>query len=343
MPKGDFNKVASNFGMGVLQIFRTPFPRNFYGWLLWSANEFFRTNIHHKANFEDVNSKIRDMQNTIYNYFSETHGSVKDGEKNLFDTDYRAMSKNELKRQLKTLNNQIPQPEGEITYFSKLLRHKFKKRKNENNFDHQVEYYKNFWKCCEKILEPETEKVKPNFSETDCVHNFRNILKLKNKHKRFTRSLWVKEFENPTTDFNMQPPTHVEVTKVIMKMKSSAPPCLLDQISVITFKKCPVLRSRLTNILQVAWTAKTFLDVWKSGVTVLAYEKGDAGNLVNFRPITLQPALLIVFTSIMRNKIFNLLRKIDTLKRIFKKGFGRKYQAVSNPSNVYCISQTMQD
>ena len=316
--------------MGVLQIFRTPFPRDFSGWLLWSANEFFSTNIHHKANFEDVNSKIRDMQNTIYNYFSETHG-------------YRAMSKNELKRQLKTLNNQIPQPEGEITYFSKLLRHKFKKRKNENNFDHQVEYYKNFWKCCEKVLEPETEKVKPNFSETDCVHNFRNILKLKNKHKRFTRSLWVKEFENPTTDFNMQPPTHAEVTKVIMKMKSSAPPSLLDQISVIAFRKCPVLRLRLTNILQVAWTAKTFLDVWKSGVTVLAYEKGDAGNLVNFRPITLQPALLIVFTSIMRNRIFNLLRKIDTLKRIFKKGFGRKYQAVLNPSNVYRISQTIQD
>ena len=52
--------------MGVLQIFRTPFPRDFSGWLLWSANEFFSTNIHHKANFEDVNSKIRDMQNTIY-------------------------------------------------------------------------------------------------------------------------------------------------------------------------------------------------------------------------------------------------------------------------------------
>ena len=30
-----------------------------------SAHEFFRTNIHHNANIEDVNSKIRDMQNTI--------------------------------------------------------------------------------------------------------------------------------------------------------------------------------------------------------------------------------------------------------------------------------------
>ena len=43
-----------------------------------------------------MNSEIRDMQNIIYN-----------GEKNPFDTNYRAMSKNELKRQLKTLENQI--------------------------------------------------------------------------------------------------------------------------------------------------------------------------------------------------------------------------------------------
>ena len=39
------------------------------------------------------------------------------------------MSKNDLKRQLKTLKNQIAQPEGEIMYVSKLIRHKFKKLK----------------------------------------------------------------------------------------------------------------------------------------------------------------------------------------------------------------------
>ena len=119
------------------------------------------------------------MQNTIDNYFSDTHGSVKDGEKNPFNTNYRAMSKNELKRQLKTLKNQIPQSEGEIMYVSRLLWHKFKKCKEENNLDHLAGYYKNFWKYCEKVLEPETEKIKPNFSETDCVHYFRNTLKLK--------------------------------------------------------------------------------------------------------------------------------------------------------------------
>ena len=120
---------------------------------------------------------------------------------------------------------------------------------------------------------------------------------MKNQHKRFASPSWMKEFENPTTDFNMQAPTYAEITKVIMKMKLSASPCRLDQISVIAFKKCPALRLRLTNILQTASTAKTFLDVWKSEITVLAYKKGDAVNPENFRSITVQPVLSKVFLS----------------------------------------------
>ena len=53
-------------------------------------------------------------------------------------------------------------------YVSKLLRHKFKKC--INNFDHQAEYYKIFWEYCEKVWEPEIEKVKPNLYEADCAH-----------------------------------------------------------------------------------------------------------------------------------------------------------------------------
>ena len=143
-------------------------------------------------------------------------------------------------------------------YISKLIQHKFKKHKEENNFTHKAEYCKNFWKYWEKVLEPETEKVKPNFSDTDCAHYFRNTLKLKNKHKRFKRPSWMKEFANLTTDFNIQPTAYAEGIKVLLKMKSSTSPCPLDQISVIAFKKCPVLRSRLINILQTAWTAKIF-------------------------------------------------------------------------------------
>ena len=178
---------------------------------------------------------------------------------------------------------------------------------------------KNFWKPCDKVLEPETEMVKPNFSEINCVHYFRNTLKC------FTRPSWMKEFENPTTDFNMQPPTYVEVTKFIMKMKPSTSPCPLDQISVIAFKKFLVLSSCLTNICQIAWTAKTLHYVWKSEVTVLAYKKGDAQIQRTFvqSPCNLYyrkyllPSFEIDFSTSLRKK--------NTLKRIFKKVFGRLF------------------
>ena len=60
----------------------------------------------------------------------------------------------------------------------------------------------------------------------------------------------MKELKNPTTYFNMRLPTYTEVTKLIMNMKRSESPCFLDQICVITFNKCPVLRWLLSNILQ---------------------------------------------------------------------------------------------
>ena len=82
-------------------------------------------------------------------------------------------------------------------------------------------------------------------------------------------------------------------------MKSSTLPCPLDQVSVIAFKKCPILRSHPTKIIQSAWKIRTFPKSWKSGITVLAYNKGDPNEPETFRPITLQPILSKIFTSVI--------------------------------------------
>ena len=100
----------------------------------------------------------------------------------------------------------------------------------------------------------------------------------------------MKTFKDSTINFNLKPPTYAEITKIISKMKSSALPCPLDQISVVAFKKCPILCSHLTKIIQLAWKARTFPKPWKSGVTVLAYKKGDPNEPENFYPIALQPS-----------------------------------------------------
>ena len=103
-------------------------------------------------------------------------------------------------------------------------------------------------------------------------------------------SIVEKTSKDPTINFNLKPPTYAEITKIISKMKSSALPCPLDQISVVAFKKCPILCSHLTKIIQLAWKARTFPKLWKSGVTVLAYKKGDPNEPENFYPIALQPS-----------------------------------------------------
>ena len=46
-----------------------------------SANEFFRSNLHHNNEILDIDNEINLMQSTIYNYFSEHHGVVNDGKK----------------------------------------------------------------------------------------------------------------------------------------------------------------------------------------------------------------------------------------------------------------------
>ena len=62
----------------------------------------------------------------------------------------------------------------------------------------------------------------------------------------------MKTFKDPTINFDLELPTYTEITKIISKMKSSVSPCPLDQVSVIAFKKWPILRSHLTKIIQLA-------------------------------------------------------------------------------------------
>ena len=115
-------------------------------------------------------------------------------------------------------------------------------------------------------------RVKPLLTENDCEKYFKNILSEKNRRKRFTYTSWMKTFKDPITNFNLEPPTYTEITKIISKMKSSTSPCPVDPVSVIAFKKCPILRSHLTKIIQSAWKIRTFPEAWKSGITVLAYK-----------------------------------------------------------------------
>ena len=51
-------------------------PNNVQEWE--RANDYFRDHLHLNNKVKDVNKEMKDMQNKIHKYFSETHGQVKD-------------------------------------------------------------------------------------------------------------------------------------------------------------------------------------------------------------------------------------------------------------------------
>ena len=134
----------------------------------------------------------------------------------------------------------------------------------------------------------------------------------------------MKKLNEPTIIFNLETPSYAEITKMIMKMKSSASLCPNDAISIIAFKKYPILRSHLVKITQTAWKEKTFSKIWRSGVTVLAHKKDDPGKPEGFRPITLQSVLSKVFTSLIRNRLYTFAADNGCIETNIRKGFWEK-------------------
>ena len=104
-------------------------------------------------------------------------------------------------------------------------------------------------------------------------------------------------------------------------MKAGAAACSLDQVSVLTLKKCPYLRTYLTCLIQKLWKGQNIPSVWKKAVTILIYKSDDPSNPKNFRPITLENVFLKVYTSFIRNRIFEYLKANDYIECRVQNGF----------------------
>jgi hypothetical protein len=104
-------------------------------------------------------------------------------------------------------------------------------------------------------------------------------------------------------------------------MKTSGSPSPLDQISIICFKRCPYLRTYLTELIQAVWLSGTVPDEWKKACTILIHKKDDPNLPENFRPITLQSVPLKVFTSCLRNAMFSYLLANNFIEHDIQKGF----------------------
>ena len=98
-------------------------------------------------------------------------------------------------------------------------------------------------------------------------------------------------------------------------------PCPLDQVSIISFKRCPYLHYYLTDLIRSAWSSGVVLSTWKRACTVLVHKKEATDNPSNFRSITLESVPLKIFTSCLRNSIFKFLTEINFIDTAIQKGF----------------------
>ena len=124
--------------------------------------------------------------------------------------------------------------------------------------------------------------------------------------------------------FNSDPPSYQQVSNVIRKMKSSGSPCPLDQISILCFRRCPYLRSHLTEIIRAVWLPGKVPCNWKKACTILVYNAGATNDPANFRPITLESVPLKVFTFCLRNSIYHFLVQNIYIECNIQKGFTPK-------------------
>lgn len=300
--------------------------------LQWStANEFFKlTFLNHPITPHDLNNNINTMATVMYNYFCENFGYVENNNDVELKRKYEKFSAKDLKKALKKLKSQNGDV-LEIKFVAKQLRNLLKSNTHQSNtvnhqpgeIDHDNLINKNFWGYVKRFFKKNTSSL-PSFNMAQCTSYFTKTFSAINPSKTFSIPSWIPKFASPQTPFNLDPPTYQEITNVIRKMKPSGAPCPLDQISIICFKRCPYLRSHLTEIIHAAWSSGVVPSEWKKACTILIHKKGETDEPANFRPITLESIPLKVLTSCLRNKTFQFLAENKYIEQNIQKGFTPK-------------------
>ena len=90
---------------------------------------------------------------------------------------------------------------------------------------------------------------------------------------------------------------------------------------MICFKGYPYLRSFLIDLIRLIWLSGHVPSEWKKASTILIHKKGDTEDHSNFRPITLQSVPLKIFTSCLRDSVFDFLKQNGFIKHQIQKGF----------------------
>jgi hypothetical protein len=295
----------------------------------WStANEYFKfaLNLNPPIRSQDFSSSIIWLNDVIYNYFADNFGHVESPPNKLLVEKYKSHTTKELKKALKHLKS-TNSDLTEIKYVARLVRNTLRNVNNnltasnhDESFNHDDYIQRNFWGYVKNVFKVKDQML-PTFTMSECFSYFTKILAKINPTKVFNIPSWIPLLPDPTIEFNLDPPTYQQITNIIRKMKTSGSPSPLDQLSIICFKRCPFLRSYLTELIRAVWLSGSIPDEWKKACTILIHKKDDTNCPSNFRPITLETIPLKVFTSCLRNSIFTFLLANNFIEHNIQKGF----------------------
>ena len=105
-------------------------------------------------------------------------------------------------------------------------------------------------------------------------------------------------------------------------------------MTFLALKKAPILSSVLHMIILNCWRERRIPSIWKRGVTVLIYKKGDTSDPANYRPITLQNCWYKIFSKVYSSSIFDFLSKNKFIDTEYQKGFWRGIDGVLEHTEV---------
>ena len=262
----------------------------------------------HESTVTDV-AKL--MSTTIYNYLKEACGTMGSCDKDL-EKKYKEFLFKDLKKQLNYLKSSNA-PISEIKFVSSRLHNQLNRHvpvyHNSNITNHDRSISEHFWTYVKRYLQS-TQSLLPSFPVTRCTEYFCKTFSALNSNKIFAIPSWIPKCSKPAYPFDLKPPLYQTILSITRHMKASTSPCPLDyHSSIIFFKRCPYLRSFLTEIICVIWLSGRVPPEWKQAATILIHNKGSTDGPANFKPIALESVPLKIFTSCIRNAIFKSLKQ----------------------------------
>ena len=294
------------------------------------ANAYFCTVFNMSTPINDLDEYVLSAQSKVYQYFADLYGVINQNSKKL-EVKYGNESVKSLKKILKNLKKRKSDV-AEIKYVAKMIRTAINKGKPiDDSLEQNLK--QNFWRTCKAIFDKAMNTI-PTFSINKCEEYFQIVSSDSSELSPFQVPYWVPKLPEPTHPWKENVPSYKEVSTAIKRAKTRGSACPFDQLTIIILKNCAILRTLLHQIVIECWNRKKNPKCWKQGATILIYKKGDTSDPSNFRPITLQPVWYKIFSSILKQRMFNFLSDNKYLDKNIQKGFWPRIDGVTEHNEL---------